>query len=293
MKRLIILAAVAFLARAQVTAQDQSISSLDLLIGKKVIVQRMPLCQPGTFTVVMTYAGKQGVVDSMKPTRTPRISQQTLNRLPAETRAMLEDQYKGATILVKFDDGAVLDTCAPVTPRSLPNYFELIPGQILQQPTPDPARMVTGLSPQSPQECPVAVVKATSSDGGFRHALADGLTKSQFERAVEKANHAGHDAHYLDTRMKNNSRKSVKAIEAFVVYADKMGDPGARETILSQNDKDIPPGGEYKGYAVDTAERWANGRGEVTVFINRVRFEDDTMWQDNGSHSCALTSKIK
>ena len=44
---------------------------------------------------------------------------------------------------------------------------------------------------------------------------------------------------------------------------------------------------------MDTSESWRNGKGEVNVYVNRVRFEDDSFWQDNGSHSCALTSKIK
>jgi hypothetical protein len=144
-----------------------------------------------------------------------------------------------------------------------------------------------------PQQCPVSVIKATSTDGGFRHVLADGLTTSQLERDLEKARNGGHDAHYLDTRMRNDSLKPIKAIEAFVVYSDKMGDQRARQTILSQNDKSVPPKGEYRGYLVDTPESWRNGKGEVTVYVIRVRFEDDTFWQDNGSHSCALTSKIK
>jgi hypothetical protein len=261
-------------------------------VGKQVIVQRILLCEPSTFNAVLAYAGKPATVVSVKRKKIQPVSRNILNRLPqGEARELLEG--KGATILVKLENGTQLDSCAPITPSRLADYFELVPGQTVERAAVDPVspRVVPGSLPS--QACPVSVVKATSTDGGFRHVLADGLTKSQFERDVERARNGGHEAHYLDTRMRNDSLKPVKAIEAFVVYADKMGDQGARQTILSQNDKSVPPRGEYRGYSVDTSERWSNGKGEVTVYVNRVRFEDDTFWQDNGSHSCALTSKIK
>ena len=284
---------VLLLGTAGFGQEQQPVEDLGLLLGKQVIVQRIALCQPGTFTAVFTYAGKPATVISLKPKKMQQVPRNVMSRLPqGQMRELLEG--KGATILVKFEDGTQLDSCAAITPSTLANYFELVAGQTLE---PAPSNPVS--SPASaalsrpPQECPVSVVKATSTDGGFRHAFADGLTKSQFELDLEKARNGGHNAHYLDTRMRNDSQKPIKAIEAFVVYSDKMGDQGAKQTILSQNDKSIPPRGDYRGYSVDTSERLRNGKGEVTVYVNRVRFEDDTFWQDNGSHSCALTSKIK
>jgi hypothetical protein len=35
--------------------QEQPIQDLNQLIGKQVIAQRIPLCQPGTFTQVLAY----------------------------------------------------------------------------------------------------------------------------------------------------------------------------------------------------------------------------------------------
>src|ERR1039458_2083794 len=125
---LVLLAVTGF---GQARAQEQTIQNLDLLIGKRVIVQRIPLCSPGTFTIVLTYAGKQATVVSLKPSRITPLSQNIMNKLPPETRAMFEDQQKGATMLVKFEDGTTLDTCGPVTPRSLADHFELVPGQTL------------------------------------------------------------------------------------------------------------------------------------------------------------------
>ena len=148
-------------------------------------------------------------------------------------------------------------------------------------------------SPLSPQQCPVTVVSATSSSGGVRHFLADALTKSQFDQAVERARHGGNEPHYLDVRVRSSSQKTIRGIEAHVVYANVMGDEGSETLILFQNDKPVKIGGEVRGYSVDTSARWANGKGEVTVYVNRIRFEDNTFWRDDGSRSCALTSDIK
>jgi hypothetical protein len=55
-----------------------------------------------------------------------------MDRLPPQARAMMEDARRAATILVQFEDGTQLDTCAPVGPSRLSDYFELVPGQTLQ-----------------------------------------------------------------------------------------------------------------------------------------------------------------
>jgi hypothetical protein len=281
----------------QSKADDQpKLESLEALVGKIVIAQRIPFCTPGTFTTVFSYAAKQAVVVSLKPSNIniPVLSPSVKRRLPPETVAMMDEQRKAMVILVRFEDGLTLDTCGPVAPSKLSTYFEILPGQMPDnQPPAATAAMTPSVTAFPAQQCPVSVTKATSTNGGFRHALADSMTKSPYERAAEKASNGGHDPHYLDVRMRNDSTQAVKAIEAFAVYTDKMGDPGARQSILSQNEKDIPAKGEYKGYAVDTAERWRNGIGEVTVYVTRVRFHDNSFWQDNGGHSCSLTTNIK
>jgi hypothetical protein len=103
----------------------------------------------------------------------------------------------------------------------------------------------------------------------------------------------GYDPHYLDMRLRNNSSQSIKAIEGVATYANKTGDTGHIQSFVTQNDKPIPPGAAHNTYMEDTSEQWRNGKGEVTVYVNRVRFEDNTFRQDNGSHSCALTTEIK
>jgi hypothetical protein len=77
---------------------------------------------------------------------------------------MLEDQQKAATILVKFDDGTQLDSCGPVAPSKLADYFELVPGQTLQSvaqaPTTDhatPAPVTPKADELSPDEVKLAL----------------------------------------------------------------------------------------------------------------------------------------
>jgi hypothetical protein len=112
--------------------QQQSIQDLNLMIGKQVTVQRKPLCQPGTYTVVLAYAGKEARVVSLKPSKITPLSKNTMDKLPPQARAMLEDAQKAATILLQFEDGTQLDTCAPIGPSKVFDYFELAPGQTLQ-----------------------------------------------------------------------------------------------------------------------------------------------------------------
>lgn len=293
--------------------QDATVKDLNALVGKQVVVQRVPLCQPGTFERVLTYAGKQATVVSLKPFKMPALLKVNMSKLTPEVRATMEDTLHMATILVKFEDGTQLDSCSPVMPSMLSNYFELVPGQAVEvastpaaSSTPavlQPAPSVVGLSASTnanpvapvtaPQQCPVVVTKATSTDGGFRHAMLDALTKSEFQRAMEKASQGGRDPHYLDVRMRNDSGKLIRGIEAFVVYENNMGDQSGSSSIMSQNNKPIKPGGEYAGYSVDTYQSSSNGVGDVTVYVNRIRFEDNTFWYDNSSRSCALTTQIK
>lgn len=112
--------------------QQQPIQDLNQLVGKQVIAQRIPLCQPGTYTTVLTYAGQRAKVISLKPSHITHLSEKTMSRLTPEVRSMMEDAQKAATILVEFEDGTKLDSCGPVGPTRLPDYFELAPVQTLE-----------------------------------------------------------------------------------------------------------------------------------------------------------------
>jgi hypothetical protein len=97
------------------------------LVGKKVNVHQIPLCQPGTDTADHTHAEKQAIVVSVKPNTMPAMSPAFTSRLTPEARALLDDQQKAATLLLQFADGTKLDTCTPIGPRGLANFLELVP----------------------------------------------------------------------------------------------------------------------------------------------------------------------
>jgi len=118
-------------------AQDQQPEIRDpaQLVGKRVVVHRMPLCQPGTYTVDTTHAGKQATVVSAKPNKAmPALPPTAMSRLDPAARAMIEGQQKAATLLLQFDDGTQLDSCGPASPRQLNDYLDLAPGQTLEAP---------------------------------------------------------------------------------------------------------------------------------------------------------------
>jgi hypothetical protein len=141
-----LLATILLVAGASFGGDQQPIQDLSQLVGKQVIVQRVPLCQPATYTAVLSYAGKKAKVISLKPSKITPLSQGVMNRLPPQARAMMEDAQKAATILVQFEDGTQLDTCAPVGPSRLSDYFELAPGQTMQPVASESPARITSLS---------------------------------------------------------------------------------------------------------------------------------------------------
>ncbi len=120
--------------------QAQTMQDLNQLVGKKVVIQRMPLCEPGTYNTVTAYAGKTATVISVKPSKMfpfP-VSQSTLPRMTPEARAMVQDQQKAATVLVQFEDGKKLDTCAAIGPARISQYLELAEGETVALPSAQP-----------------------------------------------------------------------------------------------------------------------------------------------------------
>jgi hypothetical protein len=282
--------------------------NLNLLVGKKVVIGRMSLCVPKTFNTNLTYSGKTATVVSLKPGNIRKLPPSVMNRMAPDMRERLLDLQNGGILLFQFEDGTQLDNCAAMGPKALSENLELAPGETItsaqpavtatSSPQPAAALSTAGTSTvpavsTAPQECPVVVTKVTSGSGGFGHALAEGLTTSEFQRQLDQTEHGGHSKHYLDMRMRNSSSKPIAAIESVVVYSNKMGDETTHDTLLSQNTKPIKPGEELKSYSMDRSESTQNGTGNVTLYIGRVRFEDNTFWQDNGSHSCSLSNKVK
>jgi len=123
--------------------------------------------------------------------------------------------------------------------------------------------------------------------------LVDTLTTSELQRQIDQANHGGMDKHYLDIQVRNDSGRGVEAFEFAAVYANKMGDESTSATFVSQNNKPIRTGATYKTSAMDRELVLENGNGDVTLFVARVRFEDGSIWEDNGSRSCRLKARLR
>jgi hypothetical protein len=278
-------------------------NDLHLIVGKQVMVGRMALCEPSTYTANLQYAGKQATVISFKANQVAKLSPSALNRMPPGLRPLLEDTSQGGILAFEFKDAKKLDTCVDLGRKQLADNLELVPGQVIASDTPiqpvtAAASGVPGsgaslsVTPANP-ECPVVVTKLASGDGGFRHFMVNALTTSELQRQIDQATHEGSEKHYLDMRIRNASQKPIAAIESVVIYSDRMGDESLRNTLVSQNDKPINPGQETTMSAMDRDASTQNGMGQVVLYVSRVRFVDNTFWIDNGSHSCALTSTAK
>jgi hypothetical protein len=150
--------------------QELSITDPAQLIGKKVIVLRgIPLCQPGTYNALIAYTGKQATVVSVKPGKHYKFDQAMLSRMPEQTRDILIDQQKAATVLFQFEDGKKLDTCAPMGPKALSDGLELVPGETLAS-APDPAPTPVAASASLPKW--QAATPGMLSDAEVKAALA-------------------------------------------------------------------------------------------------------------------------
>jgi hypothetical protein len=285
------------------TAQTPLPSDLHRLIGKKVIVGRLALCTPKTYTTNLTYAGKPAELVSVTVTTVANISERALNQMTPTVRAMVEDQRNGGTVLFRFADGVELDTCVDQAYSQLVAGMELVPGETIAPidvtPPAVPASTTNAVS-SGPlptalpaQDCPVMIVRLSSDQGGFRDTLGEALTTSEFQRQLDETTHGGESTHYLDSRLRNVSQKPIATVESVAVYTDRMGDQSTTVTLLTQNTKPIAPGKELQGNYMDREQRMANGTGQVLLYVHRIRFQDQSMWQDNGSHSCSFSSVVK
>jgi hypothetical protein len=278
-------------AHANATSSTVIPHNLALLKGKRVAVGRMALCVPNTYQPNLAYAGKTATVVGFKPNAS--LNGINMALLPASTRAMFDNLKLGGVLLFQFDDGTKLETCGPQGSDQLSPNLDLAPGQTIDQAAdaPDtPALSVANAAPNA--SCPASVVKL-SSGTNFGHTLAEALTTSEFQRQLDATSHGGVSKHYLDVRVRNDSGKPIRAFEFAAVYADTMGDASTSTMFVSQNTKAIPAGVIFKASAMDRELTMQSGVGEVSVFVSRVRFEDDTFWTDNGSHSCRLRTALK
>lgn len=283
-------------APGQTDAVDPSAFPDDLsrLVGKKVVVGRIPLCVPKTYDVNLSFAGKPATVVSFKPNAMLARFSSNANRLPPGVRASIEDARRGGILTFRFEDGTVLDSCADMMLSQLGPNMSLAAGETLAQPkvTSGAATLVTPGTTAGAQRCSL-VITALSSGLSFGHAIIDSLTTSEFERQIDSARNGGVQKNYLDLRVRNDGEKPIKAFEFSDVYRNTMGDETISATYVSQNTQPIGPGATSRSYTMDRVERARSGEGDIKVYISRIRFGDDSIWEDNGTHSCFRTVTSK
>jgi hypothetical protein len=95
------------------------------LVGKKINVKRLPLCEPGTYKTDLVHAGMEATVLSAKPSTIPALPESALDRMSPAMREMILDQQKAVLLLLRFEDGTERDTCAPIGPKKLAEYLEI------------------------------------------------------------------------------------------------------------------------------------------------------------------------
>ena len=271
---------------------------LSLLVGKRVIVGRMALCTPKTYSVNLSYSGKTAKVVSFSRNTTVDGVKRQLRSLPPATQSLMENQMKGGLVLFEFDDGTRLDNCVDIGWNELSAQIELAPGESVLVSA--PAQNAPPSSPPPPssgsnnvvQTCPITIVSLKSGIS-FAHILLDQLTTSEFEQQLDQAAHNGQGKHYLDIKVHNDSGKSVSAFEFGSVYSNKMGDEGASTNSISQNRRSIAAGVYLTVWAMDRDTLEQSGIGQVEVFVSRVKFDDGTFWQDDGTRSCSRTTIVQ
>ena len=274
---------------------------LNLLVGKQVVVGRMALCVPKTYNVNLSYSGKTAKVVSFTRNASLDGIKGNLRSLPPSTQAMMTDLMKGGLVQFEFGDGTRLDNCGSIGWATIAAALELAPGELISLPAKDQsvAALTPGLAgalPPTgaviPQKCPVSVA-GLSSGVSLTHMFVEALTTSEFERQVDETIHNGQTKHYLDVRVHNDSERPVAAYEFGTIYMNRMGDPSATAAYISQNSHPIKPGGDDKTSTMDRDLSAQSGTGQVRVYITRIKFDDGSTWQGDGTRSCTRTTNVE
>lgn len=136
------------------TQQQLVIQDPIQLVGKKINVQRLPLCEPGTYKGDFEHAGMVATVISEQPSKmVPTLSKTVLDRVPPNLRDTMLDEQKAALLLLQFEDGIKRDTCAAIGPKRLAGYIQLAPGETLV-PAPGAAAAATVAAAQQVTQPP-------------------------------------------------------------------------------------------------------------------------------------------
>lgn len=254
-----------------------TIQALSSLVGKQVVVQRTGLCQPGTYNAVLTYVGKTATVLAVTPKKMPQIPQSAMNRVPqGQMRELLEG--KGAILLLNFEDGTELDSCAAITPSTMSDFVALVPGQTLE-----PAQRPTSSTapPTQPQECPVSITNL-SSGNSFKASMLVSMESQGNSSSIGKS--------FLTVKYQNDSNKEVTGIRFRVSYFNSVQEVQHVSDVITPTGAKLKP---KKSFSVVQPDWVFVGTETMKLsgWVDKVVFADGTSWSDDGRHVCKATSK--
>jgi hypothetical protein len=276
---------VAALAQAQTPASD-----MKMLVGRSAVVQRMPFYQPGTYNQISkAYAGQTATIIEVKPSTMfammPTLTASQMMDLPPLLQQTTANIKTASTIVVQFADGTKADTGAmPVMASNLSTYLELLPDKNPSAAVSSPTVITPNSSPpmmtvttaadrqaQTRQFCPIQPTKVKYASMGI--SILAGL--AGMPNGVPIA-----EVHWI-----NQSTQEVHAVRLNIQYFDVVDSPTyTQEVAVQQKTKPTKKGG-------GVAAAWLGTQNtHLASYIDRVKFKDGSIWNDDGSHSCSVDS---
>ncbi len=265
------------------------------LAGRKAVVQRMPFYQPGTYQLIpQTYAGQTVTIIEVKPSTMfammPTLTASQMASLPPELRQAYENTTTASTIVVQFQDGTKADTGAmPVMASNLPSYLEVVGDPVASSPAvvasvaaiatnPSASPVQAQTSPK--QICPIQPTKVKYSLG---MSILAGIVNGGLNTTAPVA---------AEVQWHNQSAQTMVAVRFAVQFFDEVDSATLlQEITLPQRLKPTKNGSGLAAADVNNgvASGWDKKRNtHLSAWIERVKFADGSIWNDDGSHSCAV-----
>ena len=113
---------------------------------------------------------------------------------------------------------------------------------------------------------------------------------SQSECPIEITDADGSIANIVVAVFRNNSNKQVQAVKFTAQFFNAVDEPSGMEALTINPMKPFKPGmsldvlGKVALFSRDPHSRFV-------LWIDRIKFTDETYWNDNGSHQCKRVSE--
>jgi hypothetical protein len=283
---LLVAVSITVFAQTQTPAID-----MKTLVGRSAVVQRMPFYKQGTYqTIPNTYAGQTVTIVDVKPSAMfasiPKLTAGQMASLPPQSRENIENVRNASILVVQFADGTKDDTGPmPVMPSNLPSYLEVIGGPVASSPAVVASVAATATNPSaSPagqaqtsakQTCPIQLTKVKYA--GMAVSILAGVAQDL----------TGIDAGVpiAQVQFTSQSNQEINGIRFNIQYFDAVDSPTYTQTITYQAKlKTNKSSGAL-------AQAWlGTANTHLSAYVDRIKFKDGSIWNDDGSHSCAIES---